>query len=207
MDDHQSPGIQLPRGRGIGSLRRAAADCRACPLWRDATQTVFGSGRASAAIVLVGEQPGDREDRAGEPFVGPAGELLDRALAEAGLDRRSLYLTNAVKHFKFELRGKRRIHQKPTKLEAEACRPWLDEELRRIRPAVVGLLGATAAKLLLGDDFRVSRSRGELLEVGFAAVAVATYHPSSVLRAGDDERREAFAALVDDLRVIAAAAR
>jgi DNA polymerase len=195
----------IPPGRGIGALRDAAASCRACPLWRDATQTVFGAGPANARIMLVGEQPGDREDRIGEPFVGPAGDLLDRALTDAGLDQERLYVTNAVKHFKFELRGKRRIHQTPKKLEIDACRPWLDEELKRVRPRIVGLLGATAAKALLGPSFRVSKRRGEVLEVDFAEAAVATYHPSSVLRGPPDEREEAYEALVGDLKVIAKA--
>ncbi len=196
----------IPPGRGIRALRDAARGCRACPLWRDATQTVFGDGLASAGVMLIGEQPGDQEDRAGEPFVGPAGGLLDRAVADAGLDRNRIYVTNAVKHFKFKARGKRRIHQTPSKLEVEACRPWLDAELTRVRPQVVGLLGATAAKALLGPAFRVSRRRGELLEVEFAPAAVATYHPSSVLRAQDEERESAYEALVSDLRVVAEAA-
>jgi uracil-DNA glycosylase len=193
----------IPSGRGVGALRAAAADCRACPLWRDATQTVFGRGPARAQVMLVGEQPGDKEDRIGEPFVGPAGDLLEKAVADAGLEYDRLYVTNAVKHFKFEMRGKRRIHQTPKKLELDACHPWLEEELRRVKPEVVGLLGATAAKSLLGSSFRVSKQRGELLEVEFADAAVATYHPSSILRGPPEERREAYAALVDDLRVIA----
>jgi DNA polymerase len=155
--------------------------------------------------MLVGEQPGDREDREGEPFVGPAGHLLDRALEAAGIDPAATYQTNVVKHFKWKPRGKRRIHQTPSKLEIDACRPWLDAELDRVRPEVVGLLGATAAKALLGTGFRVSRQRGELLEVEFAPVAVATYHPSSVLRASDEDRDEAFDELVADLRVLAGA--
>jgi uracil-DNA glycosylase len=195
----------IPPGRGVAALRDAAARCRACPLWRDATQTVFGTGPASARIMLIGEQPGDKEDRVGEPFVGPAGDLLEKAVADAGMDYEGLYVTNAVKHFKFELRGKRRIHQTPKKLELDACHPWLEEELRRVRPEVVGLLGATAAKSLLGGSFRVSKQRGEVLEVDFADAAVATYHPSSILRGPPEERREAYAALVGDLRVIAGA--
>ena len=154
--------------------------------------------------MLVGEQPGDREDRAGKPFVGPAGRLLDRALAEAGIDPTRTYTTNVVKHFKWGPRGKRRIHQKPSKGEVEACRPWLDAELDRVRPDVVAVLGATAAQALLGPSFRVTRSRGRVLEVEFAPAAVATVHPSSVLRAPDDaERADAFAGLVADLRVVA----
>jgi uracil-DNA glycosylase len=200
---HQPP---IPSGGGVKGLREAAAGCRACPLWRGATQTVFGAGPARADVMLVGEQPGDREDREGEPFVGPAGHLLDRALEAAGIDPAATYQTNVVKHFKWKPRGKRRIHQTPSKLEIDACRPWLDAELDRVRPEVVGLLGATAAKALLGPSFRVSRQRGELLEVDFAPVAVATYHPSSVLRASDEDRDEAFAELVADLRVLGGAA-
>jgi uracil-DNA glycosylase family protein len=196
----------VPARGGVKGLREAAADCRACPLWRDATQTVFGSGPARADLMLIGEQPGDREDREGEPFVGPAGHLLDRALEAAGVDPSAAYKTNVVKHFKWKPRGKRRIHQTPSKLEIDACRPWLDAELDRVRPEAVGLLGATAAKAVLGADFRVSRRHGKLLEVEFATAAVATYHPSAVLRASDDDREEAFAELVADLTGLAGAA-
>jgi uracil-DNA glycosylase family protein len=195
----------IPPGRGLRKLRQAATSCRACPLWRDATQVVFGAGPANSQVMLIGEVPGDREDRAGEPFVGPAGRLLDDAVGEAGLDQYKLYVTNAVKHFKFERRGKRRIHQTPSKLEVEACRPWLEAELTRIRPKSVGLLGATAAKALLGPGFKVSERRGEVLEVDFAPAAVATYHPSSVLRGPPEQREEAYEALVADLRVLASA--
>jgi uracil-DNA glycosylase len=196
----------VPAGGGVKALRESAAGCRACPLWRDATQTVFSSGPARADVMLVGEQPGDREDREGEPFVGPAGHLLDRALEAAGIDPAATYKTNVVKHFKWKPRGKRRIHQTPSKLEIDACRPWLDAELERVRPEAVGLLGATAAKALLGSGFRVSRQHGELLEAEFAPAVVATYHPSSVLRADDEDREEAFAELVADLRVLAGVA-
>ena len=196
----------IPTGRGVKALREAAAGCQACPLWRDATQTVFGAGPARADVMLIGEQPGDREDREGKPFVGPAGHLLDRALEAAGIDPAATYKTNVVKHFKWKPRGKRRIHQTPSKLEIDACMPWLEAELDRVRPEAVGLLGATAAKAVLGPSFRVSKQRGELLEVEFAPAAVATFHPSSVLRASDDDRREAFADLVADLRVLAGAA-
>ena len=196
----------VPPGGGVKALREAAAGCRACPLWRNATHTVFGDGPARSDLMLVGEQPGDREDREGEPFVGPAGGLLHQALEEAGIDPAKAYRTNVVKHFKWKPRGKRRIHQTPSKLEIDACLPWLRAELERVKPEAVGLLGATAAKALLGSGFRVSRERGKLLEVGFAPVAVATYHPSAVLRARDDERRAAFAELVADLRVLARAA-
>ncbi|HEX2467746.1 MAG TPA: UdgX family uracil-DNA binding protein [Solirubrobacterales bacterium] len=197
--------IPAQRG-GVKALRAAAAGCRACPLWRNATQTVFGAGPARAPLMLVGEQPGDREDRDGRPFVGPAGHLLDHAMADAGIDVTRTYRTNAVKHFKWKPRGKRRIHQRPTKLEVEACRPWLEAELDRVRPEVVGILGSVAAQSLLGNDFRVSKRRGELLTVDFAPVAVATVHPSAVLRAGEsDQRAEAYVDLVDDLRVLAKA--
>jgi uracil-DNA glycosylase len=195
----------IPSRRGVKALREAAAGCRACPLWRGGTQTVFGAGAARAPVMLIGEQPGDREDREGLPFVGPAGHLLDRALAEAGIEPRHTYRTNVVKHFKWKPRGKRRIHQTPSKLEVDACRPWLDAELERVRPSVVGILGATAAKSLLGSGFRVTRQRGELLSVDFAPAAVATFHPSAILRAEDEDRKQAFADLVADLRVVSGA--
>jgi DNA polymerase len=195
----------VPAGGGIKALRDAAAGCQACPLWRNATQTVFGAGRARAPVMLIGEVPGDREDRQGKPFVGPAGALLDKALAEAGIAPEVTYRTNVVKHFKWKPRGKRRIHQTPTKLEVDACRPWLDAELERVKPEVVAILGATAAKSLLGSGFRVTKQRGELLTVDFAPAAVATFHPSAILRAEDEDRREAFADLVSDLRVVARA--
>lgn len=167
---------------------------------------MFGAGTARPPVMLIGEQPGDREDRAGKPFVGPAGKVLDRALAEAGIDPKRTYKTNVVKHFKWKPRGKRRIHQKPSKAEVEACRPWLDAELERVRPEVVAILGATVAGALLGPSFRVTRSRGELLEVEFAPAAVATVHPSAILRAPEDEdRAQAFADLVADLGPVAAA--
>ena len=201
----ESSGPPIPAGGGVKALRESAAGCRACPLWRDATQVVFGAGPARADLLLVGEQPGDHEDREGMPFVGPAGHLLDRALTDAGIDPASAYKTNVVKQFKWKPRGKRRIHQTPSKLEIDACRPWLDAELDRIKPRAVGLLGATAAKAVLGSSFRVSKQRGELLEVEFAAAAVATYHPSSVLRARDEDRRQAYGDLVADLRVLAGA--
>jgi uracil-DNA glycosylase len=196
----------IPSRRGVKALREAAAGCRACPLWRGGTQTVFGAGAARAPVMLIGEQPGDREDREGLPFVGPAGHLLDRALAEAGIEPRHTYRTNVVKHFKWKPRGKRRIHQTPSKLEVDACRPWLDAELDRVRPSVVGILGATAAKSLLGSGFRVTRQRGELLSVDFAPAAVATFHPSAILRAEDEDRKQAFADLVADLQVVSGAA-
>jgi uracil-DNA glycosylase family protein len=177
-----------------------AADCRRCDLWKAGTQTVFGAGPARAAVMLVGEQPGDHEDLEGEPFVGPAGRLLDRAIDAAGGDRSQLYLTNAVKHFKWTPRGKRRIHQRPDQAEVEACRFWLDEEIRLVRPDVVVLLGATAAQSRLGRSFKVTQHRSEDIASDLAPHVFATVHPSSLLRMKDG-REEAFAAFVDDLRV------
>jgi uracil-DNA glycosylase family protein len=191
---------ERPDGRpaSLETLSEAAAGCRGCHLWQPATQTVFGEGPEGARIVLVGEQPGDREDREGRPFVGPAGRELDRGLVEAGIDRGEVYVTNVVKHFKFEERGKRRIHQTPRQIEIKACRPWLEEELELLAPEAVVALGAVAAKALFGASFRVSRERGKLLESELAPVASATIHPSSILRTRDEEarhaEREAFAA-------------
>jgi DNA polymerase len=194
----------LPDRLELDDLRAAAAGCRACPLWEPATQTVFGEGTARAEVMLVGEQPGDREDLEGRPFVGPAGKLLDEALAEAAIDRSTIYLTNAVKHFKWQARGKRRIHQKPTWSEQLACKPWLEAELEAVAPRVVVVLGATAAQSLLGKEFRVTRSRGMVFPAEFAEAVVATVHPSSILRQTDpDSRRLEYAAFVDDLRVAA----
>jgi DNA polymerase len=194
----------LPARLSLAGLREAARDCTACPLWRTGTQTVFGEGLKRARLFLVGEQPGDREDLAGRPFVGPAGRLLDEALAEAGIDRADAYVTNVVKHFKWEPRGKRRIHQKPNWSEIAACRPWLDGELAVVQPAVLVCLGATAAQALLGREVRVTRDRGRLLETELAPAALATVHPSSILRAPDDDsRRRERALFVDDLRVAA----
>lgn len=193
----------LPAHPTLSRLRAAAAHCRACGLWERGTQTVFGEGARGADIVLVGEQPGDREDREGHPFVGPAGRLLEAALAEAGLDRRRVYLTNAVKHFKWEPRGKRRIHQKPNATEVNACRPWLEAELAVIRPAAVVCLGATAAQALLGKGFKVTQHRGELVPAPLAPIVMATLHPSSILRAADEEaRRLERARFVEDLRAL-----
>jgi uracil-DNA glycosylase family protein len=191
--------------QSLAALRHAAADCRACDLWRDATQTVFGEGPRRARAMLVGEQPGDHEDLEGHPFVGPAGRVLDEALAAAGVEREEVYLTNAVKHFKWRARGKRRIHDKPNWTEVAACRPWLDAELELVRPRVLVPLGATAAQSLLGKAFRVTRRRGEPIEeTGLAPFVVATVHPSSILRAPDvDARRTALAALTADLAVVA----
>ncbi|HEX2221350.1 MAG TPA: UdgX family uracil-DNA binding protein [Candidatus Limnocylindria bacterium] len=190
----------------LDGLRAAAAGCRACDLYRNATQTVFGDGLARAELMLVGEQPGDREDRTGAPFVGPAGELLDRALVEAGVDRKAVYVTNVVKHFKWIPRGKRRIHQKPNREEISACRPWLEAELATVRPKLILCLGATAAQALIGPTFRVTRQHGELMPSTFGPPIAATVHPSSILRAPDAvAREEAYAGLVDDLRRIRAA--
>jgi DNA polymerase len=170
-------------------LRAAAASCHACELWKRGTQTVFGAGPRRARIMFVGEQPGNEEDLAGAPFVGPAGKLLDRALAEAGIDRDRVYVTNVVKHFKWEQRGKRRIHEKPKAHEIEACRPWLDAEIATVRPAFIVCLGATAAQALIGKQFRVSRQRGEILASAYGPAIMATVHPSSILRAPDSETR------------------
>ncbi|WIY00227.1 UdgX family uracil-DNA binding protein [Amycolatopsis mongoliensis] len=198
-------GAEPPDSTDLGELRSAAAGCHGCALHKGATQTVFGEGAKKAKILVVGEQPGDQEDLAGEPFVGPAGKLLDRAFEEAGFDRKTLYVTNAVKHFKFKRaeRGKRRIHQKPGRTEVVACRPWLLAELRAVRPELVLLLGATAAQSLLGPKFRLTAHRGELVEAPEDVAdqvpsAVATVHPSAVLRAPD--RDEAYAAFVADLK-------
>jgi DNA polymerase len=196
----------LPRRKDLASLRQAAQACRGCSLYLRATQTVFGEGPGTACVVVVGEQPGDVEDMTGRPFIGPAGRLLDKALGEAGLDRESLYLTNAVKHFSFEERGKRRIHKKPRLSEVRACHPWLAGELAAIRPDVLVLLGATAAQAVFGASFRVSEERGRLQPSDLAPIVVASVHPSSVLRAPDDAARElGFRELVRDLRVAAAA--
>jgi DNA polymerase len=193
----------VPESPSLPGLREAAAGCRGCHLWENATQTVFGEGARAADVMLVGEQPGDQEDLAGKPFVGPAGRLLDQALEEAGIDRRQAYVTNVVKHFKWQPRGKRRIHQKPNWSEMAACRPWLEAELEVVEPDVVVCLGATAAQALIGRDFRVSRQRGELVDSPLARYVLATVHPSSILRQRDDASREAeYAAFVDDLRVV-----
>jgi uracil-DNA glycosylase len=185
-------------------VRRAVHDCRGCDLWRNATQAVFGEGNAPAQVMLVGEQPGDKEDLAGQPFVGPAGQVLDEALEAAGIDRRQVYVTNAVKHFKWKARGKRRIHDKPNAAEIAACRPWLEAELRAVHPEVLVPLGATAAQALLGRTFRVTQQRGRPIEgTGLARYVVATVHPSSILRAPDDEaRRQGRVDLAADLAVV-----
>jgi uracil-DNA glycosylase family protein len=188
----------------LPELREAAAGCRACNLWKTGTQTVFGEGLEKAEVMMVGEQPGDREDIEGRPFVGPAGRLLDKALERAGIERDDVYITNVVKHFKWRPRGKRRIHQKPNVEEIAACRPWLEGELRAVEPRVLVCLGATAAQALLGRTFRVSRQRGEFVESPLAPNVTATVHPSSILRAEDDEREAAMDDFVADLKKVAA---
>jgi len=189
----------------INKLRDAAATCKACDLWKTGTQTVFGEGKASSLIMFIGEQPGDKEDLAGRPFVGPAGGLLDKALEEAGIDRSKVYVTNVVKHFKWEPRGKRRIHKKPNAVEITACRPWLDAELGVIKPRAIICLGSTAAQAVIGPKFRVSVQRGEFVKSDLAEYVTATVHPSSILRAPTDEARRAERAkFVEDLKKIRA---
>jgi uracil-DNA glycosylase len=188
----------------LDQLRNEAAACRACDLWEKATQTVFGEGAEHARMMLVGEQPGDQEDLQGKPFVGPAGKLLEQALDEAGIDRRKVYVTNAVKHFRWTRRGKRRLHEKPNAGQIRACRPWLEAEIEVVRPRLIVLLGATAAQSVMGPTFRVTRQRGEVLPSPFGIPVLATVHPSSILRATDDESREAaMSSLIADLRVAA----
>lgn len=192
------PGVEQ---KTLPVLRQAAEDCRACDLWRNATQTVFGEGREGARLIMVGEQPGDREDIEGKPFVGPAGRLLDEALVEAGIDRTQVYVTNAVKHFKWKPQGKRRLHQKPNAAEISACRPWLDQEISAVAPELLVCLGATAAQALLGPAFRVTRQRGEFIQPPGLPLTMATVHPSSILRAPDEESREfERRAFIHDLR-------
>jgi DNA polymerase len=194
----------VPESRSLRALREAAGGCRGCPLWQDATQTVFGAGPRKAELMLVGEQPGDREDVEGEPFVGPAGGVLARALGSAGIERGDVYLTNAVKHFKWRPLGKRRLHQTPRAGEVEACKPWLEAELEAVRPTALVALGATAAKALFGSSVRVTRDRGRLLDSPLAPLASVTLHPSAILRLRDhEEREEALGDLVADLRSVA----
>ena len=196
----------LPERRSLKALREAAAGCRGCHLWRYATQTVFGEGMRKARVMFVGEQPGDKEDRAGKPFVGPAGREFDRALEEVGIDRADVYVTNVVKHFAFEERGKRRMHRTPKRFEIDACKPWLDEELHVIGPEALVLLGATAAKALFGSSFRITRERGRPLDSDLAELVMATVHPSSILRQRtDEERYEERHRFTEDLRVVAEA--
>ena len=194
----------LPDRPTLAAVREVAAGCKACDLYKRGTQTVFGEGPGTAVLMLVGEQPGDAEDREGHPFVGPAGRLLDSALEEAGIDRRLVYVTNVVKHFKWEPRGKRRIHAKPNAAEVGACRPWLETEIALVKPRVLVCLGATAAQALLGKTFRVSRQRGEFVPSPLAPRVTATVHPSSILRTADaDTRRDEMQRFVEDLRHVA----
>lgn len=196
----------VPPRPTLPKLRIAAATCKACDLWKTGTQTVFGEGSPHARVMFIGEQPGDKEDLAGKPFVGPAGGILDKALEAAGIDRREVYVTNAVKHFKWEPRGKRRIHKKPNQLEILACRPWLEAEIAVTKPEVIVCLGATAAQSLLGKAFKVTQIRGQLLPHQLAPYIMATVHPSSILRAPDDaNRHEEMARFIDDLKVLASA--
>jgi len=194
----------IPPRPTLSSLKNAAADCQACDLWLKGTQTVFGEGSRRSRVMFVGEQPGNEEDLTGKPFVGPAGRLFDNALEEAGIDRKQTYVTNVVKHFKWEPRGKRRIHKKPNSIEIAACRPWLEAELAVVKPDVVVALGATAAQALLGPQFRVTKQRGEFIESTLAPYVMATVHPSSILRAPDDETRQLeYRRFVDDLKKLA----
>jgi DNA polymerase len=193
----------FPRRNSLSSFRKAASGCRACDLWKEASQTVFGEGSAGAEILFIGEQPGNEEDLSGRPFVGPAGRLLDEALAEAGIDRAKTYLTNTVKHFKYERRGKKRIHDKPNARERAACRPWLNAEIFLVKPKVIVCLGATAAQALLGPQFRVTRDRGRAIESS-GRLVVATVHPASILRMPDAETRERERKLfIEDLKTVA----
>jgi uracil-DNA glycosylase len=194
----------IPDAPTLPNVRKASKDCRACDLWQRGTQTVFGEGANRAGLMLVGEQPGNEEDLSGHPFVGPAGHLLDRALEDAGIDRAAVYVTNVVKHFKWEPRGKRRIHKKPNAGEINACRPWLDVEIALVRPKVIVCLGATAAKALIDPSFKVTEHRGELIPSTLAPFILATVHPSSILRAPDSEMRHAeMARFIEDLRKVA----
>jgi uracil-DNA glycosylase len=198
----------VPETTSLSKMAAAAKTCTACPLYKNATQTVFGEGPKRATMMMIGEQPGDTEDLAGKPFVGPAGKMLDRALEEVGIDRREVYVTNAVKHFKWEPRGKRRIHQKPSSRDIAACRPWMEAELRLVQPSVLVLLGSTAGQAIFGPAFRVTRERGKVLESPFANKVVATVHPSSLLRQADEDSREReYRLFVDDLRVAVRAAK
>lgn len=195
--------MRIPLEASLVELQETAKNCKACDLWKNATQTVFGEGMPSAKIMLIGEQPGDQEDLQGKPFVGPAGKLLDSALVEAGIDRKTVYVTNAVKHFKWEPRGKRRIHKKPNAAEIAACRPWLDAEIAALQPKVIVCLGATAAQTLFGHDFRVTLHRGEFLKSTLAPFVMATVHPSSILHAPDEEtRHEELKRFIADLKKI-----
>jgi DNA polymerase len=203
-DEDTGVGVQIPSEPTLAALREAASGCTACPLYRNATRTVFGEGPEGARAMLIGEQPGDAEDLAGHPFVGPAGRLLDHCLVEAGIDRKQTYVTNVVKHFKWVPRGPRRIHSKPGAVEIEACFPWLEAEISIVKPQIVVALGATAAQALFGKGFRVTRDRGRLVPFALAPRALATVHPSALLRAPDEEtRRREIERFVEDLRQIA----
>ncbi len=194
----------IPKKPTLAGLQEAAANCKACDLWENATQTVFGEGKRRAKVLFIGEQPGNDEDLQGRPFVGPAGRLLDQALEETGIDRRQTYVTNVVKHFKWEPRGKRRIHKKPNSTEIEACKPWLEAEIAAVKPRVIVCLGATAAQTLLGKEFRVSRQRGQPIPSPLAHTVIATVHPSSILRAPDEQtRRSEMQRFIDDLKIVA----
>ena len=201
MPSKSSANDLIPPRASLSALKAAAADCQACDLWKKGTQTVFGDGSRRSNVLFVGEQPGNEEDLTGKPFVGPAGKLFDNALEEAGIDRKQTYVTNVVKHFKWEPRGKRRIHKKPNAVEIAACRPWLEAEIALIKPEVIVALGATAAQALLGPQFRVTKQRGQFIESTLAPYVMATVHPSSILRAPDDEtRRLEYRRFVDDLK-------
>jgi uracil-DNA glycosylase family protein len=194
----------VPESKSLARLAKACDGCRGCPIYCNATQAVFGEGRKGSSVMFIGEQPGDQEDLAGKPFVGPSGRLLDELMEEAGIDRAAAYVTNAVKHFKWVPRGKRRLHSKPTAREVAACRPWLEAEITLIAPAVIVCLGATAAQSLMGNKFRLTQHRGEAMETDRGALLLATTHPSAVLRAPDPEmRRETRAAMLADLKVAA----
>jgi uracil-DNA glycosylase len=199
---------KIPQTPTLEGLKKISQNCKACDLWKRGTQTVFGEGAPHSEVMFVGEVPGDQEDLAGKPFVGPAGQLLNKALEEAGIDRSKAYVTNAVKHFNWEPRGKRRIHKKPNNVEIAACRPWLDAEIERLKPRVIVCLGATASQALLGKEFRVTQHRGELIESKLAPYVTATVHPSSILRAPDDNARaQEMQRFIADLKKIARAIR
>ena len=193
----------LPRSRSLATHEKAAQGCRGCPLWKGASQAVFGEGPKRARLMMIGEQPGDQEDKQGRPFVGPAGRILDEALEAAGIDRDSIYLTNIVKHFKWKPKGKRRIHATPSRIEVDACRPWFERELELVVPEALVILGSTAAKELLGPSFKVTENRGRPLSSPLAPIVVATVHPAAILRAREN-RREEMTRFVDDLRALAA---
>lgn len=206
LDEYPTAEAFMPPRITLNTLREAAAGCQGCPLYKLGTQTVFGEGRKNARVIMIGEQPGDQEDKSGKPFVGPSGQLLDSALDEVGIDRDDVYVTNSVKHFKWEPRGTRRIHAKPNAREIQACKPWLSAELQVVKPQMVVCLGATAAQALMGKDFRITKSRGEIFrDTQYAPWLMATVHPSSILRAPSEEREAARRAFVEDLRVAAEA--